>query len=101
MLPMEADKTRWMVTLKHNYWNKSELEKKLLEFAANCILFQDQQQMAKQAPDNFLKHLVQHNVVLQNEEHLEPIKKMFHKYKYPSMIDVIKLVQYDLNKAKR
>lgn len=98
MLPMEADKTRWMVTLKHNFWNKSEFEKKLMQFAANCILFQDQQQMARQAPDNFLKHLVMHNVVLENEEHIKDFKQMFRRYKYPSMIDVIKLVKYDLEK---
>jgi len=95
MLPLEADKTRWIVTLKHNFWNKSAFEKKLMEFAANCILFQDQQQMSKQAPDNFLKHLVMHSVVLENEQHLEDFKKMFKHYQYPSMIDVIKLVKYD------
>jgi len=95
MLPIEADKTRWIVTLKHNFWNKSDLEKKLMEFAANCILFQDQQQMSKQAPDNFLKHVVMHKVVLENEEHLSDYKKMFREYKYPSMIDVIKLVKFD------
>ena len=100
MLPIEADKTMWMVTLKHNFWNKSELEKKLMEFAAKCILFQDQMQMSRQAPDNFLKHLVMHNVVLKNEDHLQDLKRMFKDYKYPTMIDVIKLVKYDLCKDK-
>ena len=96
MLPIGPDKTRWMVTLKHNFWNKSEFEKKLMEFAASCILIQDQLQMNKQAPDNFLKHLVMHNVVLDNEEHMHDFKKMFKRYPYPSIVDVIKLVKYDL-----
>lgn len=100
MLPIEADKTKWMVTIKHNFMNKSLFEKKLMEFAAICILFQDQLQMTKQSPDNFLKHLVMHNVVLKNEEHMQDLKKMFKRYRYPSMVDVIKLVQYDLNNAK-
>lgn len=98
MLPMEADKTRWLVTLKHNFWNKSEFEKKLMEFAAKCILYQDQQQMSKQAPDSFLKQLVMNRIVLENEEHLEQFKHMFKSYKYPSMMDIIQLVKYDQDK---
>lgn len=97
MLPLSRNKTRWLVTLKHNYW-KTNVEKHFMKFAANCILFQDQQQMKRQANDSILKSLVINKTQLNNEEHLIPMNKILDNYKYPSNELVIMLYNYHLTK---
>ena len=100
MLPLGPNKTRWLVTLKHNYWNKYPHEKKLMEFAARCILFQDKVQMSKQALENGLKRMVMYQEVFENEEHMEDMKTMFKKYQYPDMVSVTKLYDYHKKSQK-
>lgn len=94
MLPLSPNKTRWLVTLKHNYWNKSPLEKKLMYFAAQCILSQDKEQLSKQASETILKRTIMYQENLENEEHFNKIKKMFSKYSYPDHKSVLDLYNY-------
>lgn len=98
LLPIGPNKTRWFVTLKYNYWNKYPYEKLLMEFAARCILFQDQLQLSKQSMENALKRMVVYQEIFDNEEHIEDLKKMFKKYQYPDNIHVMKL--YKCHKYK-
>lgn len=90
MLPIARNKTRWLITLKHNFW-KSSIEKRFMNFAADCILYQDKQQMNRQENDSILKSLVMNQVSLRNEEHFEELKQMFKKYKYPDYSQVVLL----------
>jgi phenylpropionate dioxygenase-like ring-hydroxylating dioxygenase large terminal subunit len=94
MLPLSPNKTRWLVTLKHNYWNKSPLEKNLMAFAAECILSQDKEQLSKQAPESMLKRTIMYRENFANEEHFDKIKTMFSKYIYPDHKQVLDLYNY-------
>lgn len=94
LLPIGPNKTRWFVTLKYNYWNKYPFEKLFMEFAARCILFQDQLQLSKQAIENGLKRMVSYQTSFDNEEHIADMKNMFKKYEYPDMIHVTRLYDY-------
>jgi phenylpropionate dioxygenase-like ring-hydroxylating dioxygenase large terminal subunit len=98
LLPLAPNKTRWFVTMKFNYWNNVLLEKALMYFAANCILYQDKHQMARQAKVSDLKDLVMFQTVLQNEEHLDKLKNMLSKYAYPDKNKVLDLYQYHKQK---
>lgn len=100
LLPVGPNKTQWLVTLKYNYWNKYPFEKLLMEFAARCILFQDQQQLSKQALDNGLKRMVLYQEVFENEDHINDLKEMFKKYQYPDMIHVTRLYDYHKRSQK-
>ena len=93
MLPLSRDKTRWIVTLKHNFW-KSQLEKEFLKYTAKCIIYQDQQQMKRQAKYNILKTIVMNQRELENEDHMKKLRDMIKKYKYPSTGDVVMLYNY-------
>lgn len=100
MLPLSKNKTRWLITLKHNYWKSSMLHK-LMEVAGQCILKQDQDQLQNQANDNALKQLIIHSAKMKNEEHYALIQSMLKNYKYPSLTDVIKLYTYHLSKCQK
>lgn len=90
MLPLSPNKTQWLVTLKHNYLNKSPIEKKMMSFAAECILSQDKEQLSKQAPETTLKQAIIHSKKISNEpqyycendQHINKMKTMFSKYIY-------------------
>lgn len=97
MLPLSRNKTRWFVTLKHNYW-KTNVEKQFMKFAANCILYQDKQQLKRQAEDSILKSLVMNKSELKNEEHLVQMRKILDNYKYPSQEMIVMLYNYHLTK---
>lgn len=97
MLPLSKDKTRWCVTLKHNYF-KSNIEKILMKFITKCILYQDQQQMKRQANESILKSLIMNKTQLKNEEHFDEIKKILNNYKYPSSDKVVLLYNYHMTK---
>lgn len=99
MRPLSKNKTRWFVTLKHNYW-KSNFEKQFMKFAANCILYQDQQQMKRQSQESILKSLVVNQTELNCEDHLQSMNKILSHYKYPANGLVVMLYNYHLSKKK-
>ena len=98
MLPLGPDKTRWFVTLKHNFWHKTRLEKEMMKFCADCILFQDKQQLSRQAPSSDLKALVMNQEQFVFEEHFNDLRYMFSKYTYPDKQKVIELYKYHKQK---
>lgn len=97
MLPLSQDKTRWFITMKYNYWNKMHFEKSLMYFAANCILYQDKYQLARQAEVSELKNMVMFQHTFEHEEHFCDLKNLFTEYEYPDKQKVIELYKYHKN----
>lgn len=96
MLPIGPNKTKWIVTLKHNFW-KSYIQGVKLDLLIKFILHQDKIQMAKQASENMLKRKMMNKLVLRNEEHFKDLDKLFKNYEYPDMISVMRLHNYHNN----
>jgi hypothetical protein len=93
LLPLSQDKTRWIITLKHNFW-KSSIEREFLKIAAKCIIYQDEMQMKKQSIDSPLKNIIMNQRELPNEDHLNDIKQMVNNYRYPTTGMVVMLYNY-------
>lgn len=93
LLPLAPNKTRWLVTLKHNFWNKDEVQKHLMKFSAHCILNQDKYQLDRQAPESPLKRAMMYQVKLANDEYLGDIRALFKTYKYPDEKSALELLQ--------
>lgn len=93
MLPLSPNKTRWIITMKHNFW-KSFFAKVKMDFTLKFILQQDKEQMSKQASDTMMK-----TKVLANNQHKE-LAKMFRSCEYPDMISAMRLCNYH-NREKK
>lgn len=90
-LPLAPKKTRWTVTVCHNYF-KAPHERKLVKAMAYSILFQDFQQMKNQSPENPLKRKIMFNKIFKDEDPILLLKDQFDQYyKYPDMEEVMKL----------
>lgn len=81
-LPLERNKTRWFVTLCHNYY-QSNIQQNFMKMLAATILSQDYVQMRTQAPDDELKRSVLFDHVFKDEEVILWLYKMFGDYAYP------------------
>jgi hypothetical protein len=85
LLPLTPDKTRWYVTICHNYYT-NEIQKNIMNGLARTILTQDYVQMKNQYEENSLKRAVVMNYAFDNEEVIIDLHKMFYdSYKYPSI----------------
>ena len=83
--PLTPNKTRWYVTLCHNYYT-NEIQKHVMRGLAGAILTQDYVQMKNQYEENSLKRAVVMNYTFGNEEVILNLYKMFYdSYKYPSI----------------
>uniref|UniRef100_A0A6C0DCS8 Rieske domain-containing protein n=1 Tax=viral metagenome TaxID=1070528 RepID=A0A6C0DCS8_9ZZZZ len=83
-LPLGKKKTRWYVTLCHNYY-KSEIGKKIMKLLALTILSQDFIQMYNQYEDNELKKLILFNHKFVDEEPILELNRLFKNYEYPDV----------------
>jgi phenylpropionate dioxygenase-like ring-hydroxylating dioxygenase large terminal subunit len=90
MLPLSPNKTRWLVTLKHNFW-KTSVEKRFMKFAADCILYQDKEQMKRQSEESALKKMVIYQEEFAQEEHFKQLRDMFKDYNVPDTQSVLQL----------
>ena len=90
LLPLENKKTRWYVTIGHNYY-QSPFGKKLMETLASIILKQDFEQMTKQADETELKKIMLFEHVFKDEEVIIKLKEIMKNYDYPSMDKCIQL----------
>lgn len=98
MLPLTESKTKWFVTICHDY-NKSPLQKELMKAYACSILSQDFVQLIHQYQENQLKKEVIFGHVFKDEEPLVWIKDIFNKkYKYVDSKDCVDLYKYHKNK---
>jgi nitrite reductase/ring-hydroxylating ferredoxin subunit len=82
LLPLENKKTRWFVTICHNYY-KSALQKQFMKMLALVILTQDFVQMKNQFKETKLKQELLFNHVFNNELTIMRLKNMLSEYRYP------------------
>jgi nitrite reductase/ring-hydroxylating ferredoxin subunit len=84
LLPLSEKRTRWFITIVHNYY-KSDIGKKLMKVLAKTILNQDYVQMRNQAVDTPLKRAMLFDTVFRDEEAVTQLYDLFEKYQYPDI----------------
>ena len=89
-LPIGIKKTRWYVTICHNYL-QSPMGKEFMKSLSYTILNQDFVQMKNQYVENPLKKEVLLNHVFSNEDAILWLYEMFQEYKYPDTEDCVEL----------
>jgi nitrite reductase/ring-hydroxylating ferredoxin subunit len=82
LLPLQNKKTRWYITLCHNYYTNN-IQKQFMKLIAMIILSQDYIQMKNQHKENKLKKYILFDYIFKNEETVLRLKEMFADYKYP------------------
>ena len=82
LLPLEEKKTRWFVTIAHNYY-KTDMQMKMMKMLASGILIQDFHQMRNQHIEDELKNEMMFDYKFKNEEVIHWLHDMFKEYKYP------------------
>ncbi len=98
LLPLENKKTRWYVTICHNYY-KAPFQKTIMKGLATYILSQDYFQMKNQYPENKLKTAVLFNHIFKDEDVILWLRAQFKDYKFPDVnvcLDLFK--EYNTNK---
>jgi hypothetical protein len=98
LLPLSPKKTRWTVTICHNYY-LSEIQKKIVQMMAMTILRQDSQQMLNQHPETELKKSMLLDYTFSDETAVVWMKNMFQHYEYPDSDMCVEL--YNLHKKKQ
>lgn len=88
MLPIKKNKTRWFVTVRHNYMNNF-IGKHIVKIMTSLILYQDYMQFNKQSTNKLLKDKYLMNKILEHDEPLLILKQYFSSYKYPTIKDII------------
>jgi phenylpropionate dioxygenase-like ring-hydroxylating dioxygenase large terminal subunit len=82
LLPLEKEKTRWYVTISHNY-NKSPLKKEMMKMLAFTIMSQDHVQMNLQHADDALKRKIMFERIFPDENVVLWLHEMMQSYEYP------------------
>ncbi len=90
LLPLENKKTRWYITICHNYY-KSNAGKEFMKFLASLILGQDFVQMKNQHKEDKLKKAMLFEHKFDDEEVMLWLKDMFKDYKYPDEDQCVEL----------
>ena len=90
LLPIGVKKTRWYITICHNYY-KSDIGKNFMKMITQTILNQDFVQMQNQYIDNDLKDVILFKHIFNDEEPIIELRKMFKDYKYPDIKDIVDL----------
>jgi len=100
LLPLSEKKTRWYVTICHNYY-KTELGKLFMKTLATTILNQDFHQLKTQYPENELKKAVLFRHIFKDEEPILELRRLFQEYKYPTIADCVEIYNdYKENQQK-
>lgn len=94
LLPIGENKTRWFVTLCHNYYT-TKFGKNFVQLMANTILSQDYIQMKNQYCNDKLKNEMLFTHIFKDEEPILELKKMFDTYKYPDIDACVELYRKD------
>ena len=89
-LPLAPQKTRWFVTLCHNY-NTSPLGVLFLQGLAKTILHQDSVQMQRQAAESALKSRMMFEHTFADETAVTKLHRMFEAYQYPGEAECLAL----------
>jgi phenylpropionate dioxygenase-like ring-hydroxylating dioxygenase large terminal subunit len=100
LLPLSEKKTRWYITICHNYY-KTELGKSFMKLLAMNILTQDFHQLKTQYPENELKKAILFTHIFKDEEPILELRKLFQEYKYPDINDCVEIYNdYKENRQK-
>lgn len=92
-LPLEPKKTRWFVTVVHDYF-KSPLQKLIMKGMTASILAQDYVQIRHQYEENPLKRLVMFNFMFKNEPAVLYLKDIFREqFVYPDLKECARLYE--------
>jgi hypothetical protein len=101
LLPIEPKKTRWYITLCHNYYT-SEFGRLFMKGLALTILGQDESQMKKQAEESPLKRAALFGHIFKDEEPILFLKNLFLKeYRYPDIDACAELYDSFLNQNEK
>jgi hypothetical protein len=84
MLPLSEKKTRWFITLCHNYY-LNPIEKSAMKIMAFGILIQDYNQMKNQYDENALKKEILFEQIFDDEEVILYLREMMKDYQYPDI----------------
>lgn len=99
LLPLENKKTRWYVTICHNYY-KAPIQKNIMKGLATYILSQDYFQMKNQYPENKLKTAVLFNHIFKDEDVILWLRSQFKDYKFPDVNVCLDLfTEYNANRS--
>ena len=90
LLPISPQKTRWFVTVAHNYYT-DETGKMIINGLARKILFDDWLQMKNQAPDSYIKRSRLFRHVFANEGVIMRLRDLFREYRYPDEAEIEKM----------
>ena len=82
LLPLSNKKTRWYITICHNYY-QNNIQKQFMKMLALVILSQDYVQMKNQHKENNLKKYILFDYIFKNEETIIRLNDMFKDYNYP------------------
>lgn len=85
MLPINIYKTKWHVTINHNFNTNNFIEMEILKLSTKMILFQDSNQFNKMTKDSSLKEELTFKKMLKNDKSIEYVKELLKDYKYPSL----------------
>lgn len=84
LLPIGPKKTRWYITISHNYFT-DPIKKKFMKIMAMTILGQDFLQMMNQQDESLLKKNILFNHVFPDEDVMLELKEKFKDYQYPDI----------------
>jgi hypothetical protein len=99
LLPTGMKKTKWFITIRHNFY-KTPLQKQLMKIMAASILTQDYCQMLNQAAESDLKQAVLFDKTFEKEEPVLQIHRLFtENYKYVDAKDCVELYEHFNNKS--
>ena len=91
MAPLSPEKTRWYVTIRHNYM-KDLVGRNVVKMIARMILTQDKLQFKRQSMNKRLKKVFMMKKVLEHDEPILRLKEKFdNEYKYPTIDDYLLL----------
>lgn len=83
-LPLEPKKTRWFITICHNYY-KTPMGKNMMKGLASLILSQDFFQLKNQYPENALKSAILFGHAYEDEDALLLLYEQFKEYQFPTI----------------
>ena len=90
LLPIAPKKTKWFITICHNYY-LAPLQKQFVKLMATTILTQDFLQMNNQFDDNALKRELLFTHKFNNEDIVLKLEEMIKDYEYPNINVVAEL----------
>ena len=90
MLPLEVQKTRWFITVRHNYMN-DYFGENLVKLSTNMILNQDKKQFMRQIKNENMKEYCTLKKVLLHDEPIILMRDIYKKneYKFPTIDDFL------------